>query len=68
MCAHHAHMPADHQANVLGEAVNQIEKSRTGVGVPGHHQTLRSTQTHTQERKHGFRFKVVVDFSSKLGF
>lgn len=56
---HHANMPTDHQANVLGEAVNQIQKSRTGVGVSGHHQTLRSTETHTKDRKHSIMFEAV---------
>lgn len=42
-------MPTDHQANILCEAVNQIEESRARVGVAGHHQTLRPTETHTRD-------------------
>lgn len=35
-------MTTDHQAYVLGEAVDQVQKSRSRVGVTSHHQTLRS--------------------------
>lgn len=36
-------MTADHQADVLGEAVDEVKKSWPRVGVTSHHQTLGST-------------------------
>lgn len=31
----------DHEADVLGEGVNEVEHGGPGVGVARHHQTLR---------------------------
>lgn len=36
-------MTADHQADILGEAVDEVKKSWPRVGVTSHHQTLGST-------------------------
>lgn len=49
--AHHANMTADHQADILGEAVDEVKKSWPRVGVTGHHQTLGST-SEKHPRKH----------------
>lgn len=56
--AHHANVPTDHQANILCKAVNQVQESRPRVGVTSHHQTLRSTETHTQEKTAVFKAAI----------
>ncbi len=48
--AHRAYVTTDHQAHVLGEGVDQVQKSWTRVGVTSHHQTLGSTDTHIREK------------------
>lgn len=55
---HHANVPTDHQANILCKAVNQVQESRPRVGVTSHHQTLRSTETHTQEKTAVFKAAI----------
>lgn len=42
-------MTTYHQADVLGEAVDQVEQSWTRVWVTGHHQALRSRVNQKQE-------------------
>lgn len=42
LVTHRANMAADHQAHILGESMDQVEQSRTRVGVARHHQALRS--------------------------
>lgn len=48
--AHRANMATDHQAYILGETVDQIQKGRTRVGITSHHQTLGSAIRHIWEK------------------
>lgn len=41
MCTYGPDVSADHEADVLGEGMNQLEQRRTRVRVSRHDQTLR---------------------------
>jgi len=44
VCTYSPDVATDHQANVLGEGVNQVCQCRTGGGVANHHQALGPTR------------------------
>lgn len=56
-------MSTNHQAYVLGEGVDQVEESRTRVGVTGHHQTLGSAVKHVQEKTASVGVFLSSDFA-----
>lgn len=40
ICTYGPDVSADHEADILGERINQLKQSRTRVWITSHHQTL----------------------------
>lgn len=45
ICTYCLHVTADHEADVLGERMNQLKQSRASVWITSQHQTLGPVNT-----------------------
>ncbi len=56
ICTYSPDVTADHEANVLGERMNQLKQSRTRVRIAGQHQTLRPVNMEFIHRDTSLKF------------